>query len=91
VEDLGTVAARIVAKLSLEHPMNLKRGTKFEHRFWLADCSAKDTPLLCLVTKIRQGILYYRPIFDTNDGTPSLGAPACFPLTDATRYVGRIF
>ena len=57
----------------------LKRGTWFESRHWLNP--ADKSPLVCRVTKISAGTLYYRPVYGLHDdGTLWLGSPVCFPV-----------
>jgi hypothetical protein len=54
----------------------VRRGTRFRHaRLLDADYS---TPLECVVTAVRQGDVYYRPV----EG----GSPGVFPLADWNRW-----
>ena len=40
-------------------------GMKFFHKHYLTE--DKKSPLKCKVTKIAQGVVYYRPIYRNND------------------------
>lgn len=69
--------------------MKLKRGTKFLHSRYLdVGKLPEKVPQLCVVTAIRQGAIYYRPVFGTHDdGTPWLGSPTYFPKEQTERWV----
>ena len=62
----------------------LKRGTVFEHRLWL---DTKRMPLLCCVTSVRDGTVYWAEWEMT--GIPEKGRH-WFDLADADRYVGNV-
>ena len=65
-------------------PNQMKRGATFIHRRFM---NADRTPLRCRITRIAQGVIYYRPDYGTHDdGTPWLGSPSYFPTTDFERY-----
>jgi len=38
-------------------PQKIKPGVVFEHRHWL---DLKNMPLLCVVTTVRHGVIYWR-------------------------------
>lgn len=60
--------------------MNLKRGTKFLHSKWLDE---NHLPLLCEVTRVAQGVVYWKPV-----GTEK--AKTYFPIDDAGKYVKEV-
>ena len=61
-----------------ESHMNFKRGTTFLHSKWL---DANNAPLLCEVTKVSEGVVYYREAGSTSK------AKNYFPLEQASKYV----
>lgn len=55
--------------------MAVKRGFLFAHRHFRDP--ADNKPLRCKVTRVAQGVVYYRPIFARHDdGTSWYGSPA---------------
>lgn len=67
----------------------LRRGDRFEHRRYLRP--DENSPLVCVVTAVRQGVIYYRPDYGVHDdGTPWLGSPSYFPADQESRYVGKV-
>lgn len=72
--------------------MNLKRGSHFLHRFWLDPSKMPGhAPILCRVTRIAGGSVYYRPVYEPHDdGSEHLGSAMHFPLTNAGAYVGPL-
>lgn len=61
----------------------MKPGTIFQHRHWL---DTKNMPLLCRVTAVRRGVVYWRAW--TPDGT--VGHPYSFTLEEAPRFVSQV-
>jgi len=59
--------------------MTLKTGDQFIHGFWL---DSNNEPLVCRVTKIEQGEIYYRPV--------SGGKSTYFPCTKVAKYVAKV-
>jgi hypothetical protein len=50
-----------------------KRGEIYIHRHFMDE---RRTPLLCKVTRIAQGVAYYRPYYGVHeDGSEWLGSP----------------
>jgi hypothetical protein len=67
----------------------LVKGDHFIHKHWLNP--ATMTPMECVVTKIAQGVIYWRPYYGKHDdGEDWLGAPAYFQIDHQSRYVSRI-
>lgn len=67
----------------------LKKGTKFLHSRYL-DVSKlpEKVQQLCVITAIRQGVIYYKPVYGTHDdGTPWLGSSTYFPKEQAGRWI----
>lgn len=63
----------------------MKRGEYYLHRHYI-DTNI-DMPLRCKVTRIAQGVVYYRPHYGYHeDGSEWLGSPAYFPIEDASKY-----
>lgn len=62
--------------------MKLARGTVFEHKKWLNE--DRRTPLLCEVTAVRQGVVFWRAA--GSNGKSRM----YFVIEDAERYVGRV-
>jgi hypothetical protein len=60
--------------------VGLKRGTVFEHTRWLNE--KRDGGLLCRVTRVARGVVYWRPL----DG----GTPMKFGIEEAANYVKEI-
>jgi hypothetical protein len=56
----------------------MKPGDTFTHSKWLG---ADKQPLLCVITKIAQGVVYWKAA-----GSPGK-AKDFFPLSDARKYV----
>jgi hypothetical protein len=56
-----------------------KKGQRFAHRYWLTE--DRSSPLTCEITKIRAGLVYYRPVYA--DG---LGKPIFCAIEDLPRY-----
>lgn len=54
----------------------MKRGDLFTHAHWL---DANHRPLRCRVTRVADGVVYWKPI----DGGKSM----YFPITESARYV----
>ena len=68
----------------------LSRGDRFTHRYWLhpANGPGERRPLLCIVTAVRGGWIYYRPDYGVHDdGTPWLGSAAKFGVDQVGDYV----
>ena len=67
----------------------MTKGQIFLHKRWLdAQFMPQRIPLRCIVTRIAQGVIYYRPLYGAHDdGTPWLGAPSYFPISDAHKYI----
>ena len=61
----------------------IARGSIFEHRHWL---DAKNMPLLCRVTAVRRGVVYWRAW--TPEGVE--GHPYSFALSEAPRFVRQV-
>jgi len=57
----------------------LRRGVRFVHASWR---DAANQPLLCVVTRLAKGVVYWRP-----EGG---GKPMYFPVEDAGRYVAKV-
>lgn len=59
-----------------------KRGDIFEHASFLSSAHLPErVPLKCKVTKVAQGVVYYRPFYGVHeDGSEWLGAPSYTPL-----------
>ena len=53
------------------------KGMIFRHTKWLDDSYKR--PLVCKITKVAQGLVYYRPV----DG----GAPMFFPIEERARWI----
>jgi hypothetical protein len=63
----------------------VKRGEHFNHTYWI---TPDRKPLECVVTRIAQGVIYYRPFYSKHDdGTDWLGASAYFSVEQAEKYV----
>ena len=62
----------------------MKRGTVFEHRHWL---DTKNMPLLCRVTAVRSGVVYY-DLWDRDK--PAGRWRWYFDECDIPRYVGQV-
>ena len=69
-------------------------GTRFLHRQWynsrfsLAEIQTlprEQTALLCEVTSIRKGMIYYRPVYQWED-RETYGSPAYFPFEKFDDY-----
>ena len=58
----------------------MKRGDKFLHAKWLDD---KNQPLRCEVTKIAQGVAYWK-------GEGERKAKHYFPVDEAAKYVKEV-
>lgn len=57
-----------------------ERGKIYLHRHYL-DPDMSNKPLACKVTKIAQGVAYYRPYYGLHDdGSEWLGSPAYVPV-----------
>jgi len=72
--------------------ISLRKDDLFEHRYWLDARHMPDKrPLLCIVTRVAQGTVYYRPFYGRHDdGTSWLGSSTHFPIKDTARYVGAV-
>jgi hypothetical protein len=67
--------------------MTPKRGDILLHRHWITHDNA---PLCCKITRIAQGVMYYRPYYGLHDdGTEWLGAPSYFPTEQWEKYMER--
>lgn len=53
----------------------LKPGETFTHAHWLDE---QNQPLRCIVTAVRHGVIYYKPV--------SGGTSFYFPIEEAARY-----
>ena len=62
----------------------MKRGTIFEHRYWL---DSKNMPLLCYVTCARDGLVYYTQW--NPEGEQSKGK-WWFDEKHLNKYVGKV-
>jgi hypothetical protein len=60
----------------------MKTGTIFTHKHYLTpDYSGEH--LKCKVTKVSQGVVYYRPFYGMHDdGSEWLGSPCYIPKED---------
>jgi hypothetical protein len=69
--------------------VKLKKGTKFLHSRYLdVGKLPEKVQLTCVITAVRMGVVYYRPVYGTHDdGTPWLGSPAYFPKEQAERWM----
>lgn len=70
----------------------LSKGAKFYHKRIL-DVQKFDgkSPQLCVVTKIAQGVIYYRCDYGQHDdGTPWTGTGGYFPIEQLDRWVGEV-
>lgn len=61
----------------------MKPGTIFEHKHWL---DTKHMPLLCRVTSVRNGEIYWTYW----EGNALGNARYRFDISEAGKYVGRI-
>jgi len=60
--------------------MDIKRGAEFTHAHFM---NCEREPLLCRVTRVAQGVVYYRPVYGKHDdGTDWLGSPAYIGVED---------
>lgn len=59
----------------------MKPGTIFEHRHWL---DYKNMPLLCRVTAVRDGIVYWAQYGSSSKRRYT------FDLSEAGKYVGQV-
>lgn len=59
----------------------MKPGTQFVHRHWL---DADNRPLICEVTAVRRGTVYWR------DAGTTGRARYCFPVEQTERWVSSI-
>lgn len=70
--------------------MTPKVGDYFEHSQWL-DPDRGNRPLICKITKIERGLLYYRGFYGTDrDGRDVFGAPGYFPFASVPIYVAKV-
>ena len=76
----------------------LRAGNRFIHATWydgrlsLEEIKAKpkeEIGLLCQVTSIRNGMVYYRGVYRHGD-REELGSLAKFPVADADKYVCKL-
>lgn len=70
----------------------MKKGDRFYHKKWLADLSetvsGKPEPMLCQVTRVAQGRIYWREVYWR---TGKLVGNSChFGVGDVERFVGRV-
>ena len=64
-----------------------KKGERYESTCWL---SGDGKPLVHLITRVAQGLVYYRADYGFHeDGAPWLGSPSSFPLEQTSRWLGR--
>ena len=70
----------------------IKRGTRFLHAHFFDPSSMPNgAPLICVVTAVRSGTVYYRPDYGKHDdGTPWLGSPSYFALEDFWTHAREI-
>ena len=62
----------------------MKRGTVFEHKYWL---DAKNIPLLCAVTAVRDGVVYWT---HWEPGEFKKHGKWYFDIDDMHKHVGQI-
>ncbi len=62
----------------------MKRGTVFEHKYWL---DSKNMPLLCAVTAVRDGVVYYT---HWEPGKCKPKGKWYFGLNEVSKHVGQI-
>ena len=67
------------------HVETMKPGTIFEHRHWLDN---NNMPLLCRVTAVRCGTIYYREWVPQDETVK--GSKYCFDLSESKKYIGNI-
>ncbi len=62
------------------HSPSVTKGLEFRHAKWLEeDCK---TPLLCRVTAVRKGIVYWKAV----EHGEVCGSTYCFAVEDFARY-----
>jgi hypothetical protein len=59
----------------------LRRGVYFRHAQW----TEAGWPLLCKVTRVAEGAIYYRPVYEN-----CLGKPVYFLAAEADKYIKEI-
>lgn len=63
----------------------IKKGQRYISKVWLNPVD--NSPMVCLVTKVASGTVYYRGDYGKHDdGTPWLGSAAHFPIEQASRW-----
>ena len=67
------------------HVESMRPGTIFEHRYWLDN---KNMPLLCRVTAVRRGTVYYRAWGPKDQNVE--GNKYCFDLCESKKYIGDV-
>lgn len=60
-----------------------RKGQRFRHAIWRTEDGS--APLVCEITKISKGTIYYRPVYE--DG---LGMAICCELDEFSRYCGEM-
>lgn len=65
----------------------MKKGERYTSKVWLHP--ETGAPLVMLITRIAQGVVYYRPDYGTHDdGSRWLGSSAYFTFESAAKYLG---